>query len=230
MSKSGGSYDYDLEKFRQEWKKELEHFSSASSSNSNITEYSKIHVDLDLVGNSVQENLDSILPSSSTTESTDKIKLSGPNQNDNVQHNLGTSKLSHFVNDYLPAVRKEYAHFDDDNSQDADDTKTIKALANVTDEAGEYYPFKILTKFLNEAPKRLKVRDKKSDVKFAGLTYSKRKYFEHDILHKNNNKKLKAENAQELKPQSVKKGAEKKFLDLFIADLVMYLIHFNLQL
>ncbi|XP_059144709.1 F-box/WD repeat-containing protein 8-like [Physella acuta] len=220
MSKPGS--DYDLEKFRQEWKKELQHCSSANSSNTNnsnnITEYSKVHVDLDLVcSSSVQENIGSKSHPSNTT--TDTIKLSGPNQNDNVQHNLGTSELSHFVNDYLPAVRKEYAHFDDDNSQDVDDTKAVKALANVTDEAGEYYPFKILTKFLNEAPKRLKVRDKKSDIKSAGLSYSKRKYFVHDLQHKNDNKKLKVDNAQELKPQNDDKKAEKKFLDLFIADL-----------
>ena len=152
--------------------------------------------------------------------STSKIDLDGTH--------TPTHKVNQFSDYSLPPVSAEHAlvPLHDDNSCDGFEVNTFKPRQETTssDAASEYFPFKILTQFLNEAPKRIGSKQTKAALKSPPATLSKKRYFQK--MEEKASKKTKEE--IDIKDTtSEKKGTEgkeesKKMLDLFIADLVSY--------
>ncbi|BFZ04602.1 hypothetical protein BsWGS_07641 [Bradybaena similaris] len=92
------------------------------------------------------------------------------------------------------------------------------ATSNTTEPTElEYYPFKILTHFLNEAPKRFVTKNARKDVKQASVSHTKRKYFSNLSSDATQKKQRVLQNRST--QQHEKNGARKNMLDLFLADL-----------
>lgn len=118
---------------------------------------------------------------------------------------------------------------DDDNSADGCSSDLSKApLYNYNEgsDSCEYYPFRILTQFLNEAPKKAKttMKSAKNQQGSHGETYCKRKYFQSANSESKQppNKAPKNDpsltNSFDVKAKVDTEG--KRMLDIFLADLV----------
>ncbi|XP_005110146.1 F-box/WD repeat-containing protein 8 [Aplysia californica] len=201
MAASGSN---DLEQFRQQWKKELGQQKTKSGGGD-----------------------------------TDSDGLSADNNSGQFyQFELGNDKPQNleFKTNAFPSLpsQNQSGHIDGDSSPDAScdgfNFNSQSAANNNSTSAGadahEYYPFQILTKFLNEAPKR-----KKSDPQRAkgvkvrpNLTYCKRKYFVTDSPKPNKaghqpEKKTKLTRKDNDAEKNQQSTSEKRLLDIFIADL-----------
>lgn len=170
----------DLEKFRQQWKKEIN--------------YKVSHPD----------------PGPSTSKSSTD----------------GTETPTYKVNqlsDYnLPPLDAEQglAALHDDNSHDGFEINTFKPRQEAADSATEYYPFKILTQFLNEAPKRMESKRTKEILKASPSTFSKKRYFQEMEQMPKSLKEVAGVSGESAKRKKDEPNEEsKQMLDLFIADL-----------
>ncbi|GFO21445.1 F-box/WD repeat-containing protein 8 [Plakobranchus ocellatus] len=183
---SGKDPNSELEKFRQQWKKELH-------------QKARPH----------------------DTSDTSHPGTSRP-ATDGTQ--TPTHQLKHFSDYSLPPVNAELAQkpLNDDDSYDGFEINTFKPQtgAAASEAPSEYYPFKILTMFLNEAPKRLESKQTKAALTSPPKTFAKRKYFQETRDH--NGQRSKEEDDVTKKNQQEKKlepEEKKPMLDLFIADL-----------
>ena len=170
---------------------------------------------------------------SSTSEDLDsflerwKQELNEQNVGEGTSTNAETSKSEDKIaitNSYSLSfsVENKFSAFDDDSSQEAtlQEVDTKVPQNRLETDTNEYYPFKILTQFLNEAPKKKEntLRSSKKEMT-PSKTYSKRKYFA------NNSSSLERtikKSKDDVKESDVSEEAESKtrFLDIFIADLV----------
>ncbi|CAL1536152.1 unnamed protein product [Lymnaea stagnalis] len=202
----------DLEKFRQEWRKELEHDKLSNDDTS-----SQYHTGTGLDQNTINN------AHSSHSPLTQSYSTAAQQNIDHTSNDLLINNDKNKIDSYKDVT----VNVIDDTSQDADGDsehdKTSKNF-NLSDDNSEYYPFKILTQFLNEAPKRLKtIKDNKSNVISSELNYfSKHTYFNNEIsITENSSKKMKTiqRESDALKEEDGKIVKPKPILDIFIADL-----------
>ncbi|GFS02288.1 F-box/WD repeat-containing protein 8, partial [Elysia marginata] len=177
----------DLEKFRQQWKKEL------------------------------NDKLNLPHTTNSSGPSTSKKAVGGTETPTHKVDQLSDYSLS------LPPAGAGHAlvPLQDDNSLDGFEINTFKPRHEASDTATEYYPFKILTQFLNEAPKRLASKNTKEVLKASSATLSKKRYFQE--IEGQSSKKSKEDSgsideSSENRSLGIKEEP-KQMLDLFIADL-----------
>ncbi|RUS74501.1 hypothetical protein EGW08_017732 [Elysia chlorotica] len=135
-----------------------------------------------------------------------------------------THKLNQFSDYSLPPVNADNALVAllDDNSCDGFEPMTVKPRPETSSEAAtEYFPFKILTQFLNEAPKRIQSKQTKAALKSPPTTLSKKRYFQE--MEEQHSKKTKSEvdSNDVTKEKKMNEGGEetRQMIDLFIADL-----------
>uniref|UniRef100_A0A0B7AW99 F-box domain-containing protein n=1 Tax=Arion vulgaris TaxID=1028688 RepID=A0A0B7AW99_9EUPU len=173
----------DLEKFREEWKNEIQHHTPIATESS--PKGSK--------------------PCNSS-ESRDGCYIE---ECSHLGANIGLGINSHIVDDTS-------------TSRDADDSisnnRSSVTVSNTTDFV-EYYPFKILTQFLNEAPQKHKPNPKsvKTETKQIAGSFAKRKYFSSGSTDAHQ-KKLRE--SQSINNYQKQEGSQtKNILDIFIADL-----------
>ncbi|CAG5122934.1 unnamed protein product [Candidula unifasciata] len=178
----------DLETFREQWKKELQHI---------VNDHSVHPYDDD---GAAPPTVGGVCPGCGE-------------ENIQLDKHSSNSLLAHGIHD----------ESNDETSQDAEvDNKFIRATnttAVTTTESTEleYYPFKILTQFLNEAPKRFVPRRARPAVKQASLSYTKRKYFNNESADSAEKRQRVLQNRSVLLQEEG--GARKNMLDLFLADL-----------
>ena len=143
-----------------------------------------------------------------------------------------THKLNHISDYSLRPIGTDHplVPLQDDNSCDGFEVNTLKPRfeGSTLETATEYFPFKILTQFLNEAPKRMESKQTKAALKSPPVTLSKKRYFQE--LKVETPKRVKEEVSTDdktaEKETSEPKEESKQMLDLFIADLVSCALSF----
>lgn len=195
--------DEDLKKFREDWKKEL-------NAHHTLKKTSDVEDNNSIIGQN-----DIFLEKQGVLETGTQSSVRFPSQ-EGLFFPIDIPSSSQ-------GPHERFANVDISSAESSRDgfPTDLQSDRNVDHDATEYYPFKILTQFLNEAPKKKKDSPLSRKSKDVPITYCKRKYFSDPSFNSQKVKKKKkvGSGKDEIIDNDQKSEIKQRYLDLFIADL-----------